>query len=232
MTSTAQAQTEAIRQATDLASVVAAYGIALRRTGHALVACCPFHCEKTPSFTVSPSKNLYKCFGCGAGGDAFTFVQRIEGVDFMRARTILADLAGVPLDAERWDRRAAADYRHARVTAEDIAYFAIREHLTLGLINPGPADITAAYARRCAADPSYRQWLRDDRRQAEDITAAIVLMLANAAPFGRCRRCGAAYARDRAHWQDGQPWCGAACWRASRGLPAPASVPITEDTIR
>src|SRR5205085_3871708 len=60
---------------------------------------CPFHREKTPSFYVVPAKQIFKCFGCGAGGDVFKFVQLRESVNFVEARRILAERAGIRLDA-------------------------------------------------------------------------------------------------------------------------------------
>ena len=57
--------------------------VPLKKKGREYTACCPFHNEKTPSFYVSPAKQFYHCFGCGKGGDMFSFVQEIEGVDFV-----------------------------------------------------------------------------------------------------------------------------------------------------
>lgn len=74
--------------------VVGAY-VSLKKTGRSFKACCPFHAEKTPSFVVSPEKQLAYCFGCHKGGDIFSFVQEIEGVDFAGAVKILADKAGL-----------------------------------------------------------------------------------------------------------------------------------------
>ena len=61
------------------------------------MACCPFHGEKTPSFMVSPELQIFKCFGCGKGGDIFTFVQEYEKVDFREALEELAKQAGITL---------------------------------------------------------------------------------------------------------------------------------------
>ena len=61
--------------------VVSPY-VKLERSGTSLKGRCPFHSEKTPSFFVSPDRGSYHCFGCGVGGDMFTFIQEIEGVDF------------------------------------------------------------------------------------------------------------------------------------------------------
>ena len=59
--------------------------VSLKRRGANYIACCPFHHEKTPSFSVSPSKGIYKCFGCGKGGDVFRFFMDKENVDFVNA---------------------------------------------------------------------------------------------------------------------------------------------------
>ncbi len=80
----------------DLQDVVAEH-VTLKRSGRRLVGLCPFHQEKTPSFTVLPEQGLFKCFGCGKGGDVFSFVQQREGVTFLEAMRVLADRAGVDL---------------------------------------------------------------------------------------------------------------------------------------
>jgi len=95
-----------IRQRIDVVDLVSEQ-VALKRAGRDFVGLCPFHQEKTPSFSVSPAKQIFKCFGCGAGGDVFTFVQLREGVSFIEAMRILADRAGV--DFDRQVGRAPAD---------------------------------------------------------------------------------------------------------------------------
>lgn len=72
--------------------------VKLRRAGRSLVGLCPFHKEKTGSFHVSVDRGTFHCFGCGVGGDAFAFIEKIEGVDFKGALKILAERAGVELD--------------------------------------------------------------------------------------------------------------------------------------
>jgi DNA primase len=89
------ADVDLVRARANLPEIASRYGVNLRKCGKQLVALCPFHEEKTPSFTVTPAKGLFHCFGCGAGGDVFTFVQRIEHVDFPRALAIVADLVGI-----------------------------------------------------------------------------------------------------------------------------------------
>src|SRR6185436_10627679 len=61
------------------------------------MACCPFHDEKTPSFSVNPAKGFYKCFGCGKGGNAFTFLMEMEGLNFPEAVQRVAEMSGVQL---------------------------------------------------------------------------------------------------------------------------------------
>lgn len=92
--------TRQIREAIDIVDLIGSY-VTLRRAGASFKGLCPFHQEKTPSFHVSPSKQLFKCYGCNAGGDVFTFVQMREKVDFVEARRILADRAGIAIELER-----------------------------------------------------------------------------------------------------------------------------------
>jgi DNA primase len=80
----------------DIVDVVSEY-VALKQRGRRWVGLCPFHSEKTPSFTVTPDLGLFKCFGCGKGGDVFSFIQYRENVPFIEAMQILADRAGVDL---------------------------------------------------------------------------------------------------------------------------------------
>lgn len=85
---------EDIRSRCDIVEVINSY-IPLRRAGSNFKTLCPFHNEKTPSFIVSPSKQIYHCFGCGAGGDVFNFIMQYEKIDFVDAVKLLADRVGV-----------------------------------------------------------------------------------------------------------------------------------------
>src|SRR3989344_3509296 len=86
-----------IKERLSIEEIVSSY-IKLERAGANLKARCPFHNEKTPSFFVSPARGRYYCFGCGASGDIFTFVEEFEGLDFKGALKLLADRAGVELE--------------------------------------------------------------------------------------------------------------------------------------
>ncbi|MFN0122216.1 MAG: DNA primase [Blastocatellia bacterium] len=83
-----------LRNQADLVRVVSDY-VTLKKKGRDYAACCPFHHEKTPSFYVSPGKQIFKCFGCGKAGSVFDFVMEIEGVNFPEAVRIVADKSGV-----------------------------------------------------------------------------------------------------------------------------------------
>ena len=85
-----------IKQAADIVDVISE-SVVLKRTGKDLVGLCPFHSEKTPSFTVSPDKQIFHCFGCAAGGNVFSFVMRHQGLSFPEAVRLLAGRYGIEL---------------------------------------------------------------------------------------------------------------------------------------
>ena len=94
-----RATTEKVREKLDIEDVVNDY-LPLKKKGQNLWACCPFHNEKSPSFSVSPSKQIYKCFGCGKAGDTIQFVMDIEGIGFNEAIRQLAKKYGVEVEDE------------------------------------------------------------------------------------------------------------------------------------
>src|ERR1051325_18065 len=101
---------DAVKSATDIVTVVEGY-TRLRKSGSRYTGLCPFHDEKTPSFSVSPDRGTFKCFGCGEGGDAISFVEKMENVDFVGAIEWLADRFGVTLEYEESSPAADAQRR-------------------------------------------------------------------------------------------------------------------------
>ena len=95
---------DSIQEKTDIVEVISRY-IPLKKLGRNYKALCPFHHEKTPSFVVSPDKQIYHCFGCGAGGNAFSFVMRYENVEFPEAAETLAKKAGIIIPRKAGERR-------------------------------------------------------------------------------------------------------------------------------
>jgi DNA primase len=104
---------ERVKQAADIVEVVSAH-TDLRRQGARYVGLCPFHEERTPSFSVEPQEKLYHCFGCGVGGDVIKFIEEKEGLNFAEAVELLADRYGVELEREQEDPRAEAKRQHRR----------------------------------------------------------------------------------------------------------------------
>lgn len=96
---------EEIRMRNDIVDVISGY-VKLQRKGSSYFGLCPFHNEKSPSFSVSPSKQMYYCFGCGAGGNVFTFLMEYENYSFMEALRALADRAGIQLPQQEYSQEA------------------------------------------------------------------------------------------------------------------------------
>jgi DNA primase len=94
---------EQVRNASDIVEVISEY-LELKKTGRNFKARCPFHSEKTPSFMVSPEKQVYHCFGCGAGGNVFTFIMEQEKISFPEALRALAERAGIEIPDSPDDR--------------------------------------------------------------------------------------------------------------------------------
>ena len=118
-----------VRENSDIVEVISQY-VHLKRSGRNYFGLCPFHNEKSPSFSVSPDKQIFHCFGCGVGGNVFTFISKIEGIGFKEAIENLADRAGIVLpkstnneDSKKEELKAkvykvnnfTADYYHKRL---------------------------------------------------------------------------------------------------------------------
>jgi DNA primase len=108
---------ERVKQAVDIVEVISAH-TDLRRQGTRWVGLCPFHEERTPSFSVDAGEKLYHCFGCGVGGDTIKFVEEKEGLGFAEAVELLAERYGVELEREREDPQAEAKRQQRRRLGE------------------------------------------------------------------------------------------------------------------
>ncbi len=104
---------ERVKQAADIVEVISQH-TDLRRQGARWTGLCPFHEERTPSFSVEPQEKLYHCFGCGVGGDVIKFVEEKEGTGFAEAVELLADRYGVEIEREQEDPRAEAKRQQRR----------------------------------------------------------------------------------------------------------------------
>lgn len=123
---------EEIRSRNDIVDVINSY-VSLKKKGSTYTACCPFHNEKTPSFHVSREKQLYHCFGCGAAGTVYTFLQQYENYTFPEAIEYLANRAGVALPQREMtlQEKKEADYKSAlkdmNKAAAGYFYYALRQ---------------------------------------------------------------------------------------------------------
>ena len=117
---------EEVRSRNDIVDVISGY-VKLQRKGSSYFGLCPFHNEKSPSFSVSPGKQMYYCFGCGAGGNVFTFLMEYENYSFQEAVKTLADRAGVALPEIEYSQEAkrARDEKNAvlEVNREAAKYY-------------------------------------------------------------------------------------------------------------
>jgi len=110
-----------VRQATDIVELISER-VELKKQGNRYSGLCPFHSEKSPSFSVSPDKGMYYCFGCGAGGNSITFVMETEGMSFKEAVSKLADRSDVTLPELEPDR-----FEQSESTPEQEKKFRMRE---------------------------------------------------------------------------------------------------------
>lgn len=111
-----------VKDRNDIVDVISPY-VDLRVRGNNATGLCPFHNEKTPSFTVYINTQSYYCFGCGAGGDAITFIKNIENLDYVEAVTMLAERSGLPLPADGYDDGVAKLKRRLLEANRDAAKF-------------------------------------------------------------------------------------------------------------
>jgi DNA primase len=123
------AKIDEVRSSSNIVDVVSSY-VRLKKRGKSYLGLCPFHQEKTPSFTVSQERQMYHCFGCGAGGNVFTFLMELEKISFVEAVRTLAERAGIVLPAEGSEDRAQATENEGLYAACRLAGLHFYENLS------------------------------------------------------------------------------------------------------
>lgn len=146
------ADTQTIKDRIDIVALIGEY-ITLKKAGANWKANCPFHNEKSPSFMVHADKQIWHCFGCSKGGDIFTFIQEIEGLEFPEALKILAQRAGVEIDTYQNKEAASLRNRLLEINAK-AAYFFHNFLLELPASKPARDYL----ARRGVADATLKDW--------------------------------------------------------------------------
>ena len=180
-----QEDIEAVKERTDIVALVGQY-LTLKKSGHdSLTGLCPFHQEKTGSFSVSPSKQVFYCFGCGKGGDAITFLRELEHLSYVEAIERLAGVAGVslrfegdsPAERRKAERRKAlyraneqaaelfiSMLRDGKEAADARAYLTER-----GIVPEALADFQVGYA------PGYPDFLLRRLGGTRDLSSEVLL---------------------------------------------------------
>jgi DNA primase len=139
-----------VRESANITDVIGSY-IELRKSGTSHKALCPFHKEKTPSFFVSPTKQIFHCFGCNAGGDVFTFIKDYEKVDFKEAVLLLAKKLNIPVPSFRAHAEDASRdaYRNTLLEVHNLAV----EYFRTQLVDAAAGGAARQYLKTRGIDP-------------------------------------------------------------------------------
>ena len=138
----------------DVKDVLESYGIGLNRAGAQYKCCCPLHGEKTPSFSVHPGRNIWKCFGCGEGGSAVDFVMKYEGLTFSEAVESIAKRHGIPVEYTKIER-TEAEKAEERRKDEMRTVVALIQKFFVDQFNKDTAEAAAA------RDYAYGRWSKE-----------------------------------------------------------------------
>jgi DNA primase len=189
---------EEIKSRIDLADLISSYGIQVKRVGSSQKACCPFHHEKTPSFHINSDKGFFHCFGCGESGDAFKFVQKYEGLQFVDAAKKLAAMCGIEIQETKDTGEAQARKRlyalHAGLSAffrkcllQDEEAYKARSYLESRKLSGEVAeDFAIGYVPKSSA--AILKWAREAKFSEAELETAGVLLPAKYAgemPYNR-----------------------------------------------
>jgi DNA primase len=145
---------EQIRQHNDVVEVIGSY-FPLKRAGANFRALCPFHKEKTPSFNVNLQKQIWHCFGCGAGGDIFTFVMKYENLDFVAAVRRLAERGGIKLEYEEHAGEAGRNLKESLLKLHELASNFFHHNL---MKEPGAAVAREYLKKRGITSDTAKKW--------------------------------------------------------------------------
>jgi DNA primase len=143
-----------IKDRLDVAEVIGNY-MQLKKAGVNFKGLCPFHNERTPSFVVTPSRQIWHCFGCGEGGDVFSFVQKFENLDFAQTLKLLADRAGVKLPEYRPEQKGQEDEKDLLVR---INTFAARYYHEVLMSSQGKEALQYLFDRGLSTE-TIKNWL-------------------------------------------------------------------------
>ncbi|MBN3519669.1 DNA primase [Algoriphagus lutimaris] len=143
--------TEKVKERVDIVEVVGDY-VPLKKKGQNMWACCPFHNEKSPSFSISPAKQIYKCFGCGKAGDPIQFVMDIEGVGFTEAIRHLAGKYGIEVEEDK-ERTPEQDQAQSERESLYIALGFARDFFVKNLQTPEGKSIGLSYFKERGFSP-------------------------------------------------------------------------------
>ncbi len=144
---------EQLRAQVDIVRVASDY-VRLRRVGNRYSGLCPFHNEKTPSFSISAEHQFFRCFGCDAKGDVFSFVMMIEGLTFWEALKKLADQHGIALPKQSMASDDETRLRAALYEMHEIAF----EHFRKNLAGPNGESVRAYIAKRGVTETSMQKF--------------------------------------------------------------------------
>ena len=126
---------EKVRSASDIVDIISQY-MPLKRSGRNYFGICPFHSEKSPSFSVSPDRQYFHCFGCHVGGDVFSFISKIENITFKESIELLAEKANIPLPENNFknDPKQYLKDRMYKINAETALFYHERLYKPLAKI--------------------------------------------------------------------------------------------------